>query len=133
MFLPVVRIGNLWNRSPFLSSKNVHILVQDKVRRLTSESTSAFKKKNDTAYTNAKFVYLLCDQGRQEGEGRGWNAREKINYREDKTVSGKMTTVCPLRLGLVFSFPFLRTSQKVYSLSGGPRVLSPMLESCWET
>ena len=32
---------------------------RDEVRRLTSESASAFKKKDDTAYTYAKFVHLL--------------------------------------------------------------------------
>ena len=34
---------------------------RDEVRRLTSESTPAFKKKDDTAYTYAKFVCLLCE------------------------------------------------------------------------
>ena len=43
---------SLWNR----------YAGRDEVRRLTSESTSAFKKKDDTAYTYAKFVYLL-DEG----------------------------------------------------------------------
>ena len=32
---------------------------RDEVRRLTSESAPAFKKKDDTAYTFSKFVHLI--------------------------------------------------------------------------
>ena len=38
---------------------------RDEVRRLTGESTTAFKKKDDTACTYAKFVYLLCEGPRK--------------------------------------------------------------------
>ena len=48
------------------------------VRRLTSESAPAFKKKDDTANTNAKFVHLFeREQGSYEEDGREWNARER--------------------------------------------------------
>ena len=33
MFLPVAMIGNLWNRSPFLSPKSAHIVVQTRRKR----------------------------------------------------------------------------------------------------
>ena len=61
MFLLVALIGNLLNRSPFLSPKSVHIVVQDTQEEMRYEgslvkSTPAFKKKDDTAYTYAKFV-----------------------------------------------------------------------------
>ena len=38
---------------------------RDEVRRLTSESTAAFKKKDDTACTYAKFENLLCEGPRK--------------------------------------------------------------------
>ena len=38
---------------------------RDEARRLTSESTPAFKKKSDTANTNAKFVFLLREGPRK--------------------------------------------------------------------
>ena len=59
----VARIGNLWNRSPLLSPKACTLLYKDargdEVRRLTRESASDNEKKDDTAYTYAKFVHLL--------------------------------------------------------------------------
>ena len=55
VFLPCALIRNLQNRGPFLSPKSVHVLYRcagrDEVRRLTSESASAFNKKDDAAYT----------------------------------------------------------------------------------
>ena len=61
MFPPVARIGNLWNRSPFLSPKSGFGQPRRKrwVRRFTSESSLAFKKKNDTAHTTAMFMLII--------------------------------------------------------------------------
>ena len=45
----VALIGNLWNRSNFLSPESVHIVVQirrrDEVRRLFSENTPASRRR----------------------------------------------------------------------------------------
>ena len=43
----------------FSFSKKRAQCCTDEVRKLTSESAPAFKKKDDTAYTYAKFVHLL--------------------------------------------------------------------------
>ena len=64
MFPPVARIGTLWNRSPFFQ-KNVQKVGlysyagRDEVRRVTSESAPAVKKKNDAVHTTAKFVFII--------------------------------------------------------------------------
>ena len=63
MVSPFARIGNLWNRNPFLSTKACTLLYKDargdEVRRLTRESASDNEKKDDTVYTDAKFVHLI--------------------------------------------------------------------------
>ena len=58
----VALIGELLNRSPFLSPRSGGLdsyAGRDEVRRFTSESASAFKKKNDAAHTTAKFVFIV--------------------------------------------------------------------------
>ena len=63
---------------------------RDEVRRLTSGSASAFKKKDDAAYTCAKFVHILCEGQRKVRRGRKRVECERMNnHRENKTVSGK--------------------------------------------
>ena len=58
---------------------------RDEVRRLTCESASAFKKKDDAACTCAKFVHLLCEGPRKVRSGRKRMACErKNNHRKDK-------------------------------------------------
>ena len=61
MFPLVAQIGNLWNRSLSLSPKAGldSYAGSDEVRRFTSESAPAFKKKNDAAHTTAKFVFII--------------------------------------------------------------------------
>ena len=78
MVFPVARIGNLWNRSPFSFSKKRALLWyryagRDEVRRLTRESASDDEKKDDTAYTCAKFVHLPC-----EGTGKLRRGRQRM-------------------------------------------------------
>ena len=74
-----------------LSPKSVHIVVQRvEVRRLTSESASTFKKKDDAAYTCAKFVHLLCEGPGKVRRGRKrMECERKNSHREDETVFGK--------------------------------------------
>ena len=53
MVSAVARIGNLWNRSPFLSTKSV-LAAQEE-----TELVFAIKKKNDAANATAKFVLII--------------------------------------------------------------------------
>ena len=83
MFPFVALIGNLWNRSPFLSCTLLYKYAgRDEVGRLTSESASAFKKKDDAAYTCAKFVHFLCEGPRR----KRMECERKNNHREEETV-----------------------------------------------
>ena len=55
---------------------------RDEVRSLTSDSASAFKKKDDAAYTCAKFVHLLCEGPRKVRRGRKrMECERKDNHR----------------------------------------------------
>ena len=57
---------------------------RDEVRRLSSDSASAFKKKDDAAYTCAKFVPPLCGGPRKVRRGWKWmECERKNNHRED--------------------------------------------------
>ena len=54
----------------FLQKKRAHCLLyryagRGEVRRLTRESASAFKKKDDAACTYSEFAYLLCEGPRK--------------------------------------------------------------------
>ena len=63
---------------------------RDEVRRLTSDSASPVKKKDDAACTCAQFVHLLCEGPRKVRRGRKrMECERKNNHREDKTASGK--------------------------------------------
>ena len=64
------------------SKKHAHCWYRfagrDEVRRLTSESTTAFKKKDVTpTLIQNSYTSTVRDHGRYEEEGRGWNARER--------------------------------------------------------
>ena len=59
MFPPLALIGNLYNRSPFLSPESVLTLGRSRRKR---ESATNNEKKNDTACTKAK-----CLQPRLKG------------------------------------------------------------------
>ena len=85
MFLPVAQ--------PFFLHKACTLWYRyagrDEVRRLNSESASAFKRKDD-AYTCVKFVHLLYEGPRKVRRRRKrMECKRKNNPREDKTVSGK--------------------------------------------
>ena len=76
-----------------LSKKRAHCCTDTQEEmRLNSESTPAFKMKNDTANTFAKFVYLLCEGPRKVRRRRKrMECDRKNNHREDKSVSGKVS------------------------------------------
>ena len=85
MFPLVTLIEILLNRGPFLSPKTCSLYScagRDEVRRLTGESVSAFKKKDERRMTpptpvQNSYTSFVRDHGRHEVEGRGWNARER--------------------------------------------------------
>ena len=88
LFPSVGLMGNLWNRSHFLSPKSVHIVVQ--IRGKSSDNASAFKKKDDAAHTCAKFRYLVCEgPWKVRRRTKSMECERKNNDREGKTVSGK--------------------------------------------
>ena len=69
-FLPVALIGNLWNRSPFLSpKKRAHFVYRyagrDEVRGLTSDSASTFKKKDDEAHRGRGSIGMQAREKKQ--------------------------------------------------------------------
>ena len=62
---------------------------RDEVRRLTSDSASAFKKKDDVAYTCAKFVHLLCEgprkvRRRKRKQEDGMREKEQVIARRNQ-------------------------------------------------
>ena len=62
MFPPVVLIGIFVEPQSFSFSKKADLdnyAGRDEVRRFTSESAPALKKKNDAAHTTAKFILII--------------------------------------------------------------------------
>ena len=96
MFFPVGLIGNLWNQSFCFSKKRAHCCTDSREEMRYEGSTVItsplffFLKKDDAAYTCAKFVDLLCEGPRKVRRRRKtMECERKNNHREDKTVSGK--------------------------------------------
>ena len=80
----VALIWILWNRSPFLSPKSVHVVVQIRRKRGSPVKAPPHSRRRMTPPTP---VHLLCeDQGRYEEEGRGWNARERTIIARSKQL-----------------------------------------------
>ena len=88
MFPRCALIGKLWKPQPFSLFQKTCTLVyryagRDEVRRLTSDHASASEKKDDAAYTCAKFV------GSRQVTKRKAECERKNNHRKDQTVFGK--------------------------------------------
>ena len=85
----VVRIGILWNRSPFLLRRRVCLdshAGRDEIRRFTSDSAPATEKKND-AHTTAKFVFIICRESRSIAR---WTTRLGGRVRKRRGVKNRL-------------------------------------------